>query len=84
MCLCTSMLLLTAFVSFPISLYPEITSDSQRHEYKKEFDSDLRFYKELCAEMDDINDQINKLSRELDTLDEGTSKYQASDGNILD
>lgn len=60
-----------------IRLYPEITSDVQRHEYKKEFDSDLRTYKELCAEMDDINDQINKLSRELDTLDEGTSKYQA-------
>lgn len=58
-------------------LYPEITSDAQRHEYKKEFDSDLRTYKELCAEMDDISDQINKLSRELDTLDEGTSKYQA-------
>ncbi|XP_051508907.1 occludin-like [Myxocyprinus asiaticus] len=57
-------------------LYPEITSDAQRHEYKKEFDSDLRAYKELCAEMDDISDQINKLSRELDTLDEGTSKYQ--------
>lgn len=58
-------------------LYPEITSDTQRHEYKKEFDSDLRTYKELCAEMDDINDQINKLSRELDTLEEGSSKYQA-------
>ncbi|RXN12379.1 occludin-like protein [Labeo rohita] len=58
-------------------LYPEITSDTQRHEYKKEFDSDLRTYKELCAEMDDINDQINKLSRELDTLEEGTSKYEA-------
>lgn len=26
--------------------------------------------------MDDINDQLNKLSRELDTLDEGTGKYQ--------
>lgn len=59
-------------------MYPEITSDSQRHKYKKEFDSDLRSYKEMCAEMDDINDQINKLSRELDTLDEGTSKYQVS------
>ncbi|KAA0714183.1 Occludin [Triplophysa tibetana] len=60
-----------------MSMYPEITCDPQRHEYKKEFDSDLRTYKEMCAEMDDINDQINKLSRELDTLDESTSKYQA-------
>lgn len=59
-----------------VSMYPEITSDSQRHEYKREFDADLKLYKNLCAEMDDINDQLNKLSRELDTLDEGTSKYQ--------
>lgn len=59
-------------------MYPEITNGAQRHEYKREFDSDLRSYKEMCAEMDDINDQINKLSRELDTLDEGTSKYQVS------
>ncbi len=71
-------------VSFPISLYPEITSDTQRHEYKKEFDSDLRTYKVLCAEMDDISDQINKLSRELDALEEGSSKYQVSDWNISD
>ncbi|XP_048833277.1 occludin [Brienomyrus brachyistius] len=60
-----------------LSIYPEITSDAQRQEYKKEFDSDLKTYKHLCAEIDDINDQMNKLSRELDTLDEGTTKYQA-------
>ncbi|XP_066500255.1 occludin [Hoplias malabaricus] len=60
-----------------IRLYPEIVSDAQRQEYKREFDSDLRRYKQLCAEMDDINDEINKLNRELDTLDDGTSKYQA-------
>lgn len=59
------------------SIYPEITSDGQRQEYKREFDTDLKDYKRLCAEMDDIHDQMNKLSRELDTLDEGTTKYQA-------
>ncbi|XP_017322992.1 occludin [Ictalurus punctatus] len=59
------------------SLYPEITSSSQRQDYKREFDSDLRTYKQLCAEIDDINDELNKLSRELDTLNEGTNKYQA-------
>ncbi|XP_063056576.1 occludin [Engraulis encrasicolus] len=58
------------------SMYPEITSDAQRQEYKREFDADLKLYKNLCAEMDDINDQLNKLSRELDTLDEGSAKYQ--------
>lgn len=60
-----------------ISLYPEITSSSQRQDYKREFDSDLRTYKQLCAEIDDVNDELNKLSRELDTLNEGTNKYQA-------
>lgn len=61
---------------FIFSLYPEITSSSQRQDYKREFDSDLRTYKLLCAEIDDINDELNKLSRELDTLKEGTSKYE--------
>ncbi|XP_071382975.1 uncharacterized protein [Centroberyx affinis] len=57
-------------------LYPEITSDQQRRQYRREFDSDLARYKSLCAEMDDISDQMHKLSRELDTLDEGSMKYQ--------
>ncbi|CAB1332293.1 unnamed protein product [Coregonus sp. 'balchen'] len=58
------------------SVYPDITSDGQRQEYKREFDTDLREYKHLCAEMDDISDQMNKLSRQLDTLDETSAKYQ--------
>ncbi|XP_008282988.1 occludin [Stegastes partitus] len=58
------------------NMYPDITSDAQRHSYKREFDADLREYKRLCAEMDDINDQLNKLSRQLDTLDETSAKYQ--------
>ncbi|XP_027141418.1 occludin isoform X1 [Larimichthys crocea] len=57
-------------------LYPEIISDEQRRQYKKEFDSDLARYKSLCAEMDEISDQMHKLSRELDALDEGSMKYQ--------
>lgn len=61
---------------FSSSMYPEITSDDQRHDYKREFDADLREYKRLCAEMDDINDQLNKLSRQLDTLDDTSAKYQ--------
>ncbi|XP_030289663.1 occludin [Sparus aurata] len=59
------------------SSYPEIRSDAVRQEYKREFDADLREYKRLCAEMDDISDQLNKLSRQLDTLDETSAKYQA-------
>ncbi|XP_012729115.2 occludin [Fundulus heteroclitus] len=56
--------------------YPAITTDEQRCRYKREFDSDLARYKSLCAEMDNISDQMHKLSRELDTLDEGSMKYQ--------
>lgn len=63
-------------------LYPEITSDEQRQQYKKEFASDLAHYKSLCAEMDDISDQMHKLSRDLDTLDEGSTRYQVDRQNI--
>lgn len=62
--------------SVPYRMYPDITSDAQRHDYKSEFDADLREYKRLCAEMDDINDRLNKLSRQLDTLDDTSAKYQ--------
>lgn len=57
-------------------MYPDIRNDTERHEYKREFDADLREYKRLCAEMDDINDRLNKLSRQLDTLDDTSAKYQ--------
>ncbi|KAM9845088.1 occludin [Aulostomus maculatus] len=56
--------------------YPEIISDQQRRQYKREFDSNLARYKSLCEEMDDISNQMHKLSRELDTLDESSIKYQ--------
>ncbi|XP_013995332.1 occludin isoform X2 [Salmo salar] len=36
----------------------------------------LANYKSLCAEIDDISDQMQKLSQELDTLEDGTMKYQ--------
>lgn len=67
-------------LSLCCSMYPEITSDEQRHDYKREFDADLREYKRLCADMDDINDQLNKLSRQLDTLDDSSAKYQVRGG----
>ncbi|KAK1152542.1 occludin-like [Acipenser oxyrinchus oxyrinchus] len=58
------------------SLYPPIRTDQERQEYKREFDSDLKVYKRLCAEMDDVNDQMNQLSRQLDSLQEGSPQYQ--------
>ncbi|XP_027876840.1 occludin [Xiphophorus couchianus] len=57
-------------------MYPAITTDEQRRQYKREFDSHLAHYKRLCSEMDHISDQVHKLSRELDTLDEGSVRYQ--------
>ncbi|KAL0966668.1 hypothetical protein UPYG_G00298110 [Umbra pygmaea] len=58
------------------SLYPEISSDKQRRQYKRDFDSDLATYKRLCTEVDDITDQMHKLRRELDRLTEGSVKHQ--------
>ncbi|KAM4810197.1 occludin-like [Rhinophrynus dorsalis] len=58
------------------SLYPPIDSDAQRQDYKREFDSDLRRYKRMCAEMDEVNNQLQKLNKQLDGLTEGTTQYQ--------
>ncbi|KAM4709035.1 occludin-like isoform 1-T3 [Discoglossus pictus] len=58
------------------SLYPPIVSDDERQDYKREFDSDLRRYKKMCAEMDDINNQLQQLNKQLDGLTEGTTQYQ--------
>ncbi|XP_029469606.1 occludin-like [Rhinatrema bivittatum] len=57
-------------------LYPEINSYVTRQEYKREFDTDLKRYKQMCAEMDDINDQLHQLSRQLDGLSEDSPQYQ--------
>ncbi|NXC45551.1 OCLN protein, partial [Penelope pileata] len=57
-------------------LYPPITSDSARQKYKQEFDSDLKRYKQLCAEMDSVNDRLNQLSRQLDSISEDSPQYQ--------
>uniref|UniRef100_A0A8C5Q0B4 Occludin n=1 Tax=Leptobrachium leishanense TaxID=445787 RepID=A0A8C5Q0B4_9ANUR len=58
------------------SIYPPIATDIQRQDYKREFDSDLRRYKQMCVEMDDINNQIQLLSKQLDGLSEGSMHYQ--------
>lgn len=60
----------------PRSHYPPIMSDDARQKYKQDFDTDLKHYKQLCAEMDGINDQINQLSKQLDLLPEDTLQYQ--------
>lgn len=64
-------------------LYPEIISDEQRQQYKTEFVSDLTRYKTLCADMDELSDQIHQLSRELDCLDVDSIKYQVKESSSL-
>ncbi|KAM6235821.1 occludin isoform 2-T3 [Porphyrio hochstetteri] len=58
------------------SLYPPITSDSTRQKYKQEFDTDLKRYKQLCAEMDGVNDRLNQLNKQLDSISEDSPQYQ--------
>ncbi|MEE6487822.1 hypothetical protein FKM82_015050 [Ascaphus truei] len=58
------------------SLYPPISSDPVRQSYKREFDADLRRYKLMCVEMDNINNQLQQLSKQLDGLTEGSTPYQ--------
>ncbi|XP_065714436.1 occludin [Patagioenas fasciata] len=58
------------------SLYPPISSDGARQKYKQEFDTDLKRYKQLCAEMDGVNDRINQLSKQLDSIPEDSPQYQ--------
>lgn len=65
-----------AHLPLPRSLYPPITSDSTRQRYKQEFDTDLKRYKQLCAEMDSVNDRLNQLSRQLDSIAEDSPQYQ--------
>ncbi|KAK1211645.1 OCLN protein, partial [Pygoscelis papua] len=57
-------------------LYPPIASDGTRQKYKQEFDTDLKRYKQLCAEMDGINDRLNQLSKQLDSISVDTPQYQ--------
>lgn len=67
---------LTLPLSLSRSLYPPIASDGARQKYKQEFDTDLKRYKQLCAEMDGVNDRLNQLSKELDSISEDSPQYQ--------
>lgn len=58
------------------SLYPPIASDGTRQRYKQEFDTDLKRYKQLCAEMDGVSDRLNQLSKQLDSISEDSPQYQ--------
>ncbi|XP_034155148.1 occludin b isoform X1 [Pangasianodon hypophthalmus] len=57
------------------SEFPPIVKESERVEYKREFDRDLMEYKRLQAELDDINTGLAEVDRELDGLQEGSPQF---------
>ncbi|KAH0625976.1 hypothetical protein JD844_034372 [Phrynosoma platyrhinos] len=60
------------------SLYPPITSDGVRQTYKQEFDTDLKRYKQLCAEMDGgVAEEYNRLKDLKRTPDYQTKKMES-------
>ncbi|XP_068104236.1 occludin-like [Hyperolius riggenbachi] len=58
--------------------YPPITSDYQRQDYKKEFDTGLQEYKKLQAELDEVTKSLATLDEELDAHPEGSQAYAAA------
>ncbi|XP_068116592.1 occludin-like [Hyperolius riggenbachi] len=58
--------------------YPPITSDYQRQDYKKEFDTGLQEYKKLQAELDEVTKSLATLDEELDAQPEGSQAYAAA------
>ncbi|XP_069606918.1 occludin [Ranitomeya imitator] len=59
------------------SEYPPITSDQQRQDYKREFDTDLQEYKRLQTELEDVSKALAQLDTELDEHPEGSQSYKA-------
>ncbi|TRZ09164.1 hypothetical protein HGM15179_017945 [Zosterops borbonicus] len=58
-------------------LYPPVSSPAERQRYKAEFGSELRRYKELCADMDRVNERLAQLGQQLDLVPEDSAQYQA-------
>lgn len=57
------------------SEFPPILNERERLDYKREFDRDLMEYKNLQAELDDINLGLAEVDRELDGLQEGSPQF---------
>ncbi|NXI29036.1 OCLN protein, partial [Sterrhoptilus dennistouni] len=57
-------------------LYPPVSSPAERQRYKAEFGSELRRYKELCADMDRVNERLAQLGQQLDLVPEDSAQYQ--------
>ncbi|KAM8828250.1 occludin [Spinachia spinachia] len=57
------------------SEFPPIADESQRVEYKREFDREHLEYKELQGELDALNKDLSEVDRVLDELPEGSPQY---------
>lgn len=53
-------------------------NSSERGEYKRQFERNLMEYKGLQAELDDINQGLAEVDRELDGLQEGSPQFLVS------
>ncbi|KAM7023900.1 occludin [Acridotheres tristis] len=58
-------------------LYPPLSSPSSRRRYKEDFALGLRRYKELCAQLDALGQQLAQLEQQLEQLPEDSAQYQA-------
>lgn len=57
------------------SEFPPIVNTQERDDYKHLFDQDHQEYKDLQAEMDQINKRLAEVDRELDGLQEGSPQF---------
>ncbi|XP_056323156.1 occludin-like [Danio aesculapii] len=57
------------------SEFPPIVNTQERDDYKHLFDQDHQEYKDLQAEMDQINRRLAEVDRELDGLQEGSPQF---------
>ncbi|NXB46695.1 OCLN protein, partial [Leucopsar rothschildi] len=58
-------------------LYPPLSSPSSRRRYKEDFALGLRRYKELCAQLDALGQQLAQLEQQLEQLPEDSAQYQS-------
>lgn len=60
---------------FYFSEFPPIANEQERSDYKRIFDREHQEYKDLQAELDNINKDLSNVDRELDELQEGSPQY---------
>lgn len=58
--------------------FPSIVDEEERLNYKREFDQDHQEYKSLQAELDNINQLLAELDRDMDTHPEGSPQFLVS------